>query len=38
MKIAIGADHGGYELKQAIIKKLKEDGHDVTDFGTNSSD
>ena len=36
MKIAIGADHGGFELKGAIIDHLRDLGHDVEDFGTNS--
>ncbi len=34
MKIAIGSDHGGFELKSALILFLKEKGHDVEDFGT----
>ena len=33
MKIAIGADHGGFGLKEDIIKHLKEDGIDVIDCG-----
>jgi len=38
MKIAIGADHGGFSLKELIISHLKEKGHDVIDLGTNSGD
>ena len=38
MNIAIGADHGGFELKAKIIEALKAKGHDVTDCGTNSAD
>lgn len=38
MKVAIGSDHGGYELKEVLMKALKEDGHDVRDFGTHSKD
>ena len=38
MKIAIGSDHVGLELKPCIIEYLKESGHEVYDFGTNSSD
>ena len=38
MKIAIGADHGGFSLKELIIPHLKEKGHDVIDLGTNSGD
>ena len=36
MKIAIGADHGGYELKESIKKHLEELGHEVEDYGTYS--
>lgn len=39
MKIAIGADHGGYELKEAIKKHLEEIGsYEVEDFGTYSTE
>ena len=38
MKIAIASDHTGVELKSEIIKYLKELGHEVSDFGTNSSE
>lgn len=31
--IAIGSDHGGYELKQEIMKHLEERGIDYKDFG-----
>jgi ribose 5-phosphate isomerase B len=37
MKIGIGSDHAGFEYKEAIRKLLKDLGHDVTDFGTNSA-
>lgn len=33
-RIAIGADHGGVDLKDALVKHLKAQGHDVTDLGT----
>ena len=33
MKIAIAADHGGYELKEKIKKYLASKGHKVEDFG-----
>jgi ribose 5-phosphate isomerase B len=36
--IAIGADHGGYPLKERIGFRLKEMGHDVVDCGTHSAD
>ena len=38
MKIAIASDHGGFKLKQEIVKYLKDNGYDFTDFGTDSSD
>ena len=33
MKIALGCDHGGYELKQYIIQVLEKLGHEYEDFG-----
>ncbi len=38
MKIALACDHGGLNLKYEIIKELKAQGHEVVDFGTNSTD
>ena len=38
MKIAIGCDHVGYELKGKVIEHLKEKGIEVKDFGTNSTE
>ena len=38
MKIAIGADHGGFELKKAILTTLKDLGHDVEDLGCTSQE
>jgi ribose 5-phosphate isomerase B len=35
-RIAIGADHGGFPLKERIAFKLKEAGWEVTDCGTDS--
>jgi len=34
--IAVGSDHGGFELKERVIAFLKEEKHIVTDFGTTS--
>jgi ribose 5-phosphate isomerase B len=36
MKLGIGSDHAGFEYKEHIIKFLKELGHEVKDFGTDS--
>ena len=38
MKIAIGSDHGGFELKQKLIELLVKEGHQVKDFGTHSKE
>ena len=38
MKIALGCDHGGYELKQYIIKVLERLGHEAVDFGCSSKE
>ena len=35
-KIAIGADHGGFELKTVLAAHLQRAGHQVEDFGTSS--
>ncbi len=36
--IAVGSDHAGYEMKEALKEHLKERGYEVTDFGTNNTD
>lgn len=36
MKIAIAADHGGFELKQSIIEYLSKKNVDILDLGTNN--
>lgn len=38
MKIYAGSDHGGFNLKATLIRKLQQMGHEVEDLGTNSSD
>jgi len=34
MRIAVGADHGGYPLKETIVRELERLGHQVVDKGT----
>jgi ribose 5-phosphate isomerase B len=36
LRIAIGADHAGFRLKQHLIEHLNEMGHESVDFGTDS--
>lgn len=38
MKIAIGCDHGGFALKQPIVKLLESAGHTIIDCGAKSYD
>lgn len=38
MKIVIAADHGGYQLKQAILSFLSQEKISFEDFGINNSD
>jgi len=38
MRIAIGADHGGFVLKTPIVAFLTEQGHDVADFGVHMAE
>ena len=38
MRIALAADHAGFELKDALGDWLREAGHEVTDLGTNSAE
>ncbi len=38
MKIAIGADHAGFSLKEELRATLAAKGHEVVDFGTQSAD
>ena len=37
MRITIGADHAGFELKQLLAAFLRDQGHQVKDVGTNST-
>lgn len=36
-RIALGADHAGFELKQHLIARLRERGHEIVDHGTDST-
>ena len=36
--LAIASDHAGYQMKLSIIKYLEGKGHEVKDFGTDSTD
>lgn len=36
--IALASDHGGFELKNQLVEKLKKDGYDVLDLGTHTTD
>jgi ribose 5-phosphate isomerase B len=38
MRISLGADHKGFELKEKVKKYLTGLGHQVTDFGTDSTE
>ena len=38
MKIAVACDHGGLNLKNAIVRYLNENNYEVADFGTTTSD
>jgi len=33
MRIGIATDHGGFNLKEELVKQLREAGHEVIDFG-----
>ncbi len=37
-KIFLGADHGGYEMKEQLKAHLIAQGHDVSDFGTHTKE
>jgi ribose 5-phosphate isomerase B len=38
MKVAMGADHGGFALKEEVKKHLEQQGYEITDFGCYSED
>ena len=38
MTLALGSDHAGFDLKQALLRHLQAAGHEVRDFGTYSAD
>lgn len=38
MKVAVGADHAGFELKSDIVKWLESEGHQVNDIGAHELD
>ena len=38
MRIAIGSDHAGFDMKQQLIKHLEAAGHSVNDLGTDSTE
>lgn len=38
MKIAIGSDHVGYDMKSEIIEYLQEKGYEIEDFGAHSDE
>ncbi len=38
MKIALGADHAGFDLKQLLKEHIEKSGHQVKDLGTHGAD
>ncbi|HXF50369.1 MAG TPA: RpiB/LacA/LacB family sugar-phosphate isomerase, partial [Dehalococcoidia bacterium] len=36
MRVAVGSDHAGFRLKEFVKQYLRERGHEVDDFGTDS--
>jgi RpiB/LacA/LacB family sugar-phosphate isomerase len=37
MRIVLGSDHAGFEMKQALVEFVRSLGHDAVDVGTNST-
>ena len=33
LRIGVAADHGGFELKQQLVGRLREAGHEIVEFG-----
>ncbi len=38
MKIVIGSDHAGFELKELVVQFMQKENHEIIDIGTNSND
>jgi ribose 5-phosphate isomerase B len=38
MRIAVGADHAGFDLKQQLVREIAQAGHDVSDLGAHTYD
>lgn len=38
MRVVIASDHGGFELKQELVKYVQELGYEVADYGTHNTD
>ena len=38
MKVAVACDHGGFILKETVLKVIREGGHEAIDMGTFSTD
>lgn len=38
MKLAVGADHAGFLMKESVAGYLRTLGHEIIDFGTHSAD
>jgi RpiB/LacA/LacB family sugar-phosphate isomerase len=38
MRVVVGADHRGFEMKDALAAALRDDGHEVIDVGANSAE
>jgi len=38
MRVVVGADHRGFELKDALAAALRDDGHEIVDVGTNTAE